>query len=179
MKLKIFFSIIVFVSSYFPLVIVLIIKDFDFSKNQFHNLTLVSILSACTLLSCAITLIASKMFKDGVLVSLTKVSNKSTDMFTYTIPYMLSFYKFDLSDLNMLLSLAAFMSWMFIVSYRSQSLFVNPVLAVVGYGLYDCQFKDTTSERHGLILSKIELEVGSVCRIQKLSGFLYFSTSKI
>jgi len=179
MTLKLPFSLIVFISSYFPLMLILAIKDYDFAKCGFKNPTLVVLIFGLTAISCITTLIAARSVKDGNLVNLTKVSNKSTDMFTYTIPYMLSFYKFDLTDLNMVLSLGVFMGLMFILSYRTQSVFVNPVLAIAGYGLYDCQFKDGTQDRQGLVLSKTELEVGGTCRVQQLSTFLYFATTKI
>lgn len=179
MKLKLIPALVIFVSSYFPLVLVLAIKDFDFSARQFHNPAVVSVLLVLSVFACAVTLLAAKSAKDGVVVTLTKVSNKSADMFTYTIPYMIAFYKFDLADLNMVLSLAVFMALMFLLSYRTQTLFVNPVLAIAGYGLYDCQFRDGASDGQGLVLSDNELQVGQEFRVQKITAFLYFVTEKI
>lgn len=176
MKLKLLPALIVFISSYFPLMLILAIKDFDFSTRCFHNPTLVAIVLGLAALSCAVTWLAATSARDGAVVRLTKVANKSADMFTYTIPYMVSFYKFDLADLNMVLSLAVFLSLMFVLSYRTQNLLVNPVLALAGYGLYDCQFKDGASDGQGMLLSKGELEVGQECRLQKITTFLYFVT---
>ena len=100
-------------------------------------------------------------------------------MFTYTIPYMISFYNFTLGDWKTLLSLFVFMVLMFALAYRTQNLLVNPVLALVGFGLYDCQFKDGTSDSQGFLLSKNEFRVGDTCVIERLSAFLYFVTKTI
>jgi hypothetical protein len=63
---------------------------------------------------------------------------------------------------------------MFSLSYKTQNVFVNPILALAGYGLYDCQFKDGPREIQGLLLSKLEFQIGDTCRVERLSNFLYF-----
>ena len=98
-------------------------------------------------------------------------------MFTYTIPYMISFYNFNLGDWKTLLSLFVFMSLMFALAYRTQNVFINPILALAGYGLYDCQFKDGDREVQGLLISKLEFQLGDTCVVERLSNFLYFVSS--
>jgi hypothetical protein len=166
-----------FVSSYFPLALIFIIKDLD--EATFlprHPITATTIV-ALVLIACIIVLHAARKIESGASVQVTKVSNKSGDMFTYTIPYMISFYNFNLGDWKTLLSLFVFMTLMFALSYRTQSLFINPVLALAGYGLYDCQFKDGNREKQGLLISKHEFQIGDTCIIERLSNFLYFVSS--
>jgi len=90
---------------------------------------------------------------------------------------MIAFYNFNLGDWKTLLSLFVFMSLMFALSYRTQNVFINPVLALAGYGLYDCQFKDGDREVQGLLLSKHEFQLGDICIVERLSNFLYFVSS--
>lgn len=112
-------------------------------------------------------------------MTILKVANKSGDMFTYTIPYMISFFNFNLGDWKTLLSLFVFMALMFGLAYRTQNMFINPVLALAGYGLYDCQFRDGPKENQGLIISKLPPEAGDTCVVERLSYFLYFATTVI
>jgi len=51
---------------------------------------------------------------------------------------------------------------------------VNPVLAIAGYGLYDCQMKDSDLEIQALLISKERFNVGDTCVVERLSNFLYF-----
>lgn len=174
MKLRFLPSLLMFISSYFPLAMIFIIKDLDDTTFLPRHPIAAAIIAAVALLACAVVLVAANKIESGVPVKVTKVANKSGDMFTYTIPYMISFYNFNLGDWKTLLSLFVFMSLMFALAYRTQNVFINPVLALAGYGLYDCQFKDGGREVQGLLISKHEFQLGDTCIVERLSGFLYF-----
>jgi len=163
-----------FISSYFPLALIFVIKDLnDITRWPQHPISS-SIIIATTLISCAVVLVAASKIESGLSVKIVKVSNKSGDMFTYTIPYMISFYNFNLGDWKTLLCLFVFMSLMFALAYRTQNVFINPILALAGYGLYDCQFIDGSREMQGLLISKREFQIGDTCIIERISNFLYF-----
>ena len=177
MKIRFISSLLIFISSYSPLVLIFIIKDLDDSTFLPRHPITAAIIVGLALLACLVVLLAANKIENGVPVKVTKVSNKSGDMFTYTIPYMISFYNFNLGDWRTLLSLFVFMSLMFALAYRTQQVFINPILALVGYGLYDCQFKDGAREVQGLLISKHEFQLGDTCTVQRLSNFLYFVTT--
>lgn len=176
MKVKFIPSLLIFLSSYFPLALIFIIKDLDPHTWLPAHRMAAAIVVAVAGLSCVIVLFVANKIQGGLPVRITKVSNKSGDMFTYTIPYMISFYNFNLGDWKTLLSLLVFMTLMFALAYRTQNIFVNPVLALAGFGLYDCQFKDGAREVQGLLVSKHEFQIGDTCIVQRLSNFLYFVT---
>ncbi|HRB16907.1 MAG: hypothetical protein AAB433_10240 [Nitrospirota bacterium] len=177
MKLRFLSSLLIFVSSYFPLALIFIIKDLDNETFlPMHALT-AAIITVLVLIACGIVLHAARKIESGVPVEVTKVSNKSGDMFTYTIPYMISFYNFNLGDWKTLLSLFVFMTLMFALSYRTQNVFINPVLALAGYGLYDCQFRDGSREVQGLLISRYEFQLGDTCIVEQLSKSQYFVSS--
>jgi len=178
-KLKFIPSLLIFISSYFPLALIFLIKDLDASSYYPQHPLIAAAIAILTLIACLSVLVAARSITGGVPVKMIKMSNKSGDMFTYTIPYMVSFYNFTLGDWKTLLSLLVFMILMFALTYRTQNLLVNPVLALAGYGLYDCQFKDGASDNQGFILSKVEFRVGDTCVIERLSAFLYFVTKII
>jgi hypothetical protein len=176
MQLHFLSALTIFISGYAPLGLILIIKDLNEKTFIPEHPTKVLIILGVIIFCAFTTISAAKNIKQGVPVKITKVSNKSGDMFTYTIPYMMSFYKFDLGDWQLLSCLFVFLSLMFILAYRTQNVFVNPILALAGYGLYDCQFKEGEQEKQGLLLSKTHFQMGDFCSIKRFSNLMYFVT---
>ena len=154
MKLRFLSSLLIFISAYFPLALIFIIKDLDEVKLCPQHPIMAAIVALVAVAACAVVLVAAGRIEGGIPVKITKLANKSGDMFTYTIPYMISFYNFNLGDWKTLLCVFVFMALMFALSYRTQNVFVNPVLALAGYGLYDCQFKDGARDVQGLLISR-------------------------
>ena len=152
LRLRPWASLLFFLSAYAPLLLILVIKDYD--PHQFHWLPQHPIFSGVVLLiaigSCIGILHAVRDVQSGLSVKVTKASNKSGEMFGYTIPYILAFLRIDLADWQMLLSLSIFFAMIFVVAYRTQTVFVNPVLALAGYMLIDCTFERGTTEIQAL-----------------------------
>jgi hypothetical protein len=175
-RLKWIPALLIFISSYFPLALILIIKDFDtIALRPSHPLVAYSV-AIVTLASCVIVLVAANSMRNGLPVQISKVSGKSGEMFTYTIPYMISFYNFNLGDLKIILCLLIFLSLMFLLALRTQSMMTNPVLALFGFGLYDCQFIDGRKELQGHFISREVFRPGDTCVVERFSDFLYFVT---
>lgn len=176
MKVKFLPSLLMFISAYFPLALIFIIKDLDPScilpQHPKVALAVIAIFGG----ACLTVLAAANKISGGLPVRIVKVSNKSADMFSYTIPYMISFYNFNLGDWRTLLCMLILLGLMFALAYRARSYFVNPVLALAGFGLYDTQFKDGSRDVQGLVISKADFQVGDTCMVQQLSKFLYLST---
>jgi hypothetical protein len=84
-------------SSYAPLLLIFIVKDIkvDGSGLTLGNPVRSFMLLAIAILRCMTVLSAAASMNGGLPVKVTKASNKSGDMFGYTIPYMISFIKFD------------------------------------------------------------------------------------
>jgi hypothetical protein len=117
---------------------------------------------------------AATVIKTGIPVKITRVANKPGEIFAYTIPYVISFYNFNLGDLKMVLCLLVFMSLMFILSYKTQSMMINPVLALSGYGFFNCEFQHAGKSLQGEFVSKFHFRPGDTCLVERLSEFLYF-----
>jgi hypothetical protein len=170
-------SLLLFLSAYAPLLLILVIKDYD--PQQFHWLPQHPLFSTVILLiaigSCIGILHAVRDIQSGLAVEVTKASNKSGEMFGYTIPYMLSFLRIDLGDWQTLLSLFIFLAMLFVVAYRTQTVFVNPVLALAGYMLIDCTFKRGATETQALVITKVPLKIGECYVIERMSHYLYIA----
>ena len=176
MRLRPLVSLVLFLSAYSPLMIILIIKDIDPSKTWLLQSPIHScILLLIAMASSFITIRAVKEVDGGLPVVITKASNKSGDMFGYTVPYMLSFMRIDLSDVQTILSLVIFMGVLFVMAYRTQTVFINPILAMAGYLLIDCTFKRGVKEVQAMVITKNPISIGDSCQLERLSHYLYIA----
>lgn len=175
LRLRPWAALLLFASAYAPLLIILVIKDY--SPNQFSLLPRHPLLSIGMVLvaiaSCIGVLRAVRGIRSGLTVEVTKASNKSGEMFGYSIPYMLAFLKIDLGDWQTLVSLFIFLAMMFAVAYRTQTVFVNPVLALAGYMLIDCTFKRGETETQAMVITSAPLKIGKSYVFERLSHYLY------
>ena len=180
LRLRPWASLLLFLSAYSPLLLILVIKDYD--PNHFNLLPRNPLLSGALLLlaigSCIGILHAVRDLQSGLSVEVIKASNKSGEMFGYTIPYIISFLRIDLGDWQTQLSLVIFLVMLFIVSYRTQTVFVNPVLAMAGYMLIDCTFKRGATETQALVITRAPLKIGESYVLERLSHYLYVVTNQ-
>jgi len=179
LRLRPWVSLLLFLSAYAPLLLILVIKDYD--PNQLSLLPRHPVLCAVLMLlavsSCIAVLRSVQDVQSGLTVEITKASNKSGEMFGYTIPYMLSFLRVDLGDWQTLISLFIFLAMLFVVAYRTQTVFVNPVLALAGYMLIDCTFKRGSSETQALVITRAPLKIGESYVFERLSHYLYVAVN--
>lgn len=175
LRLRPWASLVLFLSAYSPLMLILIIKDYDAASPDLlpQNPVFSGILLLIAVFSSLAVLRSVREIDGGLTVTVTKASNKSGDMFGYTIPYMLSFMKVDLGDWQVIVSLALFLAILFIMAYRTQTVFVNPILALAGYMLIDCTFKRGDKEIQAMVVTRQPLAVGDTCRMERLSHYLY------
>ena len=176
MKLRLWPSLLIFAGSYFPLAVIVVIKDLDPATGHPQHPVFAGLIASSAVLCLLALGLVVRTIPDGLPVLVTKVSNKSGELFAYTVPYMISFYNFNLGDWRTLLCLGLFLAMMFSLAHRTRSILVNPILGLVGYGLYDSTFKEGAHERQGLLLSRDEFRPGDRCHVTRLSNFLYFVT---
>ena len=176
LRLRPLVSLVLFLSAYSPLMFILLIKDMDFSQRFFvRSPTFSGILLLLAVASTAITLFTVKNVAAGLPVTVTKAANKSGDMFGYTIPYMLSFIRIDFGEWQIIASLVLFLAVLFIMAYRTQTVFINPVLAITGYLLIDCTFKRENKEYQVMVITRKPIDVGDKLRLERLSHYLYIN----
>lgn len=180
LRLRPWAALLMFGSAYSPLLVILVVKDYDpnclslLPRHPWMSLALLVIAIA----SCIGVLRAAKAIRSGLPVEVTKAANKSGEMFGYTIPYLLSFLRIDLGDWQTLVSLAIFLAMMFAVAYRTQTVFVNPILAMAGYMLIDCTFKHGASETQAMVITQNPLKVGNFYTFERLSHYLYVAANQ-
>lgn len=175
LRLRPWVALVVFISAYAPLLLILAIKDLDVSGNLpvpknpwwFGGLLVMAVLS------CVVVLRTMGSVREGLQVQVSKAANKSGEMFGYTIPYVLSVVRIDLADWPTVASLLIFMGMMFVMAYRTQTVLVNPVLAMAGYMLIDVTFKRGTTELQAMVITRIPLKIGGTYTFERLAHYLY------
>ena len=180
MKIRILPSLLIFFSAYSPLSIIFLIQDFDWkTKTVTHPEILYPILGI-SLISVILIWSAVKFIKVYTPpVKVISVSNRSGELINYSIPYMISFFVMDLSKTKLLISFVFFMFVMYILTLRTHNIFINPILAVIGYNIYDVKYQKDNREFQSFFLIKGErLKKGESCRIVELSEHLFLITER-
>lgn len=107
------------------------------------------------------------------------VSSKSGELINYSIPYMISFFVMDLSNIKLLISFSFFMFIMYVLTLKTHNIFINPVLAIFGYNIYDVKYKRENNEYQSYFLVKADrLKKDERCRIVELSEHLFLVTER-
>ena len=180
LRLRFWASLLMFASAYAPLLLILMVKDLAISNGGLPAPTHPGLfwgLLAAAVLSTVAALWAVGSVRSGLDAQITKVSNKSGEMFGYTIPYALSFIRIDLHDWQTLVSIGIFLGMMFVLAYRTQTVFVNPVLALAGYMQLDCTFKQGANEIQAMVITREPLRIGQTCKVERLSHYLYIAAA--
>jgi hypothetical protein len=177
LRLRPWASLMLFLSAYSPLLLILVIKDYDRANPSWvpQNPIFSGVLILVAIASSWTVLRSVREVRSGLTVTITKAANKSGDMFGYTVPYMLSFLRIDLSDWQTLVSLALFLAILFVMAYRTQTVFVNPILAMAGYMLIDCTFKRGEKEIQSMVITKTPISIGDSCQLERLSHYHYIA----
>ena len=180
MKTKPLSAILLFISAYSPLFLILAVKDFDFYSNyNFDHPIGILILLGLSLLSVILLFFSIKSIKRGNLpVTVKVVKNRSVDLINYTIPYIVSFFGFDLAKVEDIISLSIFLLLLLLLTIKSKSVFMNPILLLAGYNLYDLEYEFDKKLSSTIVISKHEMKAGERFYIRSLTRFLYFVTEK-
>lgn len=187
-------SIAIFISGYTPLFLIMMIKDItgiDWSTYQFDSTILgydkiaypvgLIVKNSSVVLGLIIVSFISLIMLRYVLknitsnpfeITITKAKSRSSEVVNYTIPYMISFVAFDLSKWQDLLSLIIFLGILCLLSIRSQSIFINPILAALGYGLYDCSYTENNKDKECVMLSPKDLTTNDSVKYKKLNNYM-------
>jgi len=189
-------SIAIFISGFTPLFFIMVIKDIkefvwfvhDLEKPVLVITTIkipyfISVGNIGVVISLVVISVLSWIMLQYVLknisnnpfeITITRAKSRSSEVVNYTIPYMISFVAFDLSKWQDLVSLLLFLSILCLLSIRSQSIFINPILAAKGYGLYDCTFDENGISKECVMLSKSDLKADNIEHYKKLNNYMGF-----
>ena len=180
MKLRLLSSVLIFISAYSPLSVIFLIQDYDSKTKTLGHPAIVYSILGVSLLSCLLVWLAVRSVKSSSPpVEVVSVSNRSGELINYSIPYMISFFVMDLEDTSLLISFGFFMVVMYWLTLKTHNIFVNPILASLGYNLYDVKYSLDGREHEDFFLIKgSRLRKGEHCRLVELSEHLSLVTDR-
>jgi hypothetical protein len=170
MRLRLIFALLVFAGSYLPLSMILLAQNYEYGATgaslcwriwgpgchmPFRNAAVATSIFLFCLVSFLVTLLLLALVKPKHEIQLTEAKYVPTDLMNYTLPYVVSFMSIDYQDAAKFVGLIIFLTWMFWITFRSGQIFLNPVLIVFGWRLYDIQYyfaSDTKQIKHSDIL---------------------------
>jgi hypothetical protein len=100
------------------------------------------------------------------------------DLINYVFPYIVSFMGLDLGSTGKMLGFFLFLIWMFLISYRSGQILMNPLLLVAGWQLYEIQADIQGNKRLLRALSKDPVTQGQRLRSCLVQGIYVLSKPK-
>lgn len=176
MQMRLFPALILFLGSYFPLSLILLIQDIKETSWQ-APLCRITEISSCYLPElanpgralgllgiCAVSLIIFMILMRNLsgYSSLEVVDSKSVpnDLINYVFPYVVSFMELDLGVEGKFFGFLLFIVLMFVITYRSGQILMNPFLLVAGWQLYELNIVTEGHKRCVKALSKEQVKSG-------------------
>lgn len=197
MQLRMWSALILYAASYLPLSLILLAQDFDFEgfRCTWHGIVSTSEYSRVWTLfkaphlslsfvgicgaSMVCTLAVLAILKPKRTIDVTGATHVPVDLMNYVLPYVVSFMSIQFQDARQLVGFAIFMGWLFIITYRSGHIIMNPILIVFGWKLYDISysFSGSNTVYSSRVLSRIAIEPNASHRVSALQDILIIKAS--
>ncbi|KVD88264.1 hypothetical protein WS63_00950 [Burkholderia stagnalis] len=176
MKMRLFPALILFLGSYFPLSLILLVQDVKETSWKTHMCRIAEMLSchfpelanperALGLLGiCAVSLVIFMVLMRNLsgYSSLDVIDSKSipNDLINYVFPYVVSFMGLDLGVNGKFFGFLLFIVLMFLITFRSGQILMNPFLLIAGWQLYELNIVTEGRKRCVKALSKEPVRSG-------------------
>lgn len=176
MQMRLFPALILFLGSYFPLSLILLVQDIKETSWQ-RPLCKIAELSYCMLpelsnpgralglfVICAVSLIIFAILMKNLpshsSLDVVEVRSVPNDLINYVFPYIVSFMGLDLGTDGKFFGFLLFILLMFVITYRSGQILMNPFLLVAGWHLYEMNIVTEGHARCVKALSKDLIKPG-------------------
>ncbi len=176
MQVRLIFALAIFLASYLPLSVILLTQDLDYERlgqpicfEVWGSACEVPLknpwFSAVALGVCGAGLIATfvtlHIIRPRQQITIQTSKHVPADLMNYVLPYVVSFMGITYGEPDKLAGFAVFLAWIFLITYKSGQVIMNPVLSVFGWRLYEIEFLYHGGGGHthtGLCLSQITPE---------------------
>lgn len=153
-NIKSWVELLIFLSSYYPLFLILFIRDINSNKTGIPigllewnlNVSVLAItflfLSSCATLLTGYIMRSLFTCSEGAdEIKLTEVKAVRGDMINYTLPFLIGLFAFDYKTWQSVLSLIIFLIFMFAFSRNEKIILLNPMFLLLGMRLYNIKYK--------------------------------------
>jgi hypothetical protein len=176
MQMRLLPALILFLGSYFPLSLILLIQDIK-EKSWLAPFCRLAEPSSCylpelanpgkalaLLVICAASLAVFMFLMKNLsgYSNLEVIDSKSipNDLINYVFPYVVSFMGLDLGANGKFFGFLLFIVLMFVITYRSGQILMNPFLLVAGWQLYELNIVTEGHKRCVKALAKEQVKSG-------------------
>lgn len=167
-ELKLWVKVILFLSSYSPLSVILMLKNIIIFDILICILIILIIIIPNIILFFLIRYVRN-FNKEKVLIK--KTENKTSNSLNYVVAYFIAFLSFNFEKYQDIIIFFILIFIIFIIYINSDLLFINPILNLFGYNFYETVLDDG---RKIMILSKQkDLRINSSIYIRNLSNIFY------
>lgn len=192
MQVRLIPSVLLFLGSYFPLSVILLLQDVadsSWAKSlcwSFKDCELPVLVNPGRSLAFFIICFASLIFFIWILNripgvhELTVKESKAVpnDLINYVFPYVVSFMGLDLGGNGKFYGFVVFLAWMFLITYRSGQILMNPLLLAMGWQLYEISADINSNSRSVIALSRSKIYSGDRLKSCVVQGVYVLSKFK-
>lgn len=196
MQLNFFAALLLFLGSYFPLSIILAIQDVQASSwslplcksakfwqdcylPTLANPTLAIGFMAVTAFSILFFWLVIRHFEGQQEMLIEESKTIPNDLINYVFPYLVSFMGLELGSQGKVWGFVVFLCWMFLITYRSGQILMNPLLLVGGWQLYEIRADMEGHKRNLRALAKSPVFPKQRLRSCLIQGIYVLSHQKI
>lgn len=176
MQPRIYVAIFIYLGSYLPLSLILLVQEYDFDAISlpfcivwregaschipFDNSKAAFSFVGLCLIAFLVTLFVLKTIRGSNKIKIIESKHIPADLINYVFPYVVSFMSLDYKGTGKMIGFLIFLIWMFLVTYKSGQLMLNPLLIIFGWRLYEVkyQYLGGTDVHAGRALSDDELQ---------------------
>lgn len=178
MQPRLFSSIGLFLSSYSPLGLILIVNYFDWQTQKFPDLWVLCLTASVTLLCAVLPFLILRRITGGIIMTVDSVETRTENLIGYSLPYLVSFVSVKLDDPPSLVGLGVFLALMGALTIRTGGLWLNPLLALCGYKLLEVSaHPEKGSARIMFVIAKEQLAQGQRFRAEYITDSQAYVTS--
>ncbi len=134
---NVFVRVMLFVSSYFPLALIYGIFLVKAHPIWAAAVVLVGLLGVLILL---IYFLGATQGKPASHETIANVQRHDGDIMSYIASYLIPFVTFPLGDWTQVAAIVIFLVVLLIVYVNSNMIYINPMLSILGYHLYEVEF---------------------------------------
>lgn len=195
MQIRLIPALLLFLASYFPLALILAVQDIaaeEWSRPgcmalnflvacEFPNLqhpTLAFAFLSVSGVSLLFLIWLLDYFRGSTEVKIDEAKSIPNDLINYVFPYIVSFMGFELSNTGKVIGLVIFMCWLFLISYRSGQILMNPLLLAIGWQLYEIKADIEGNKRVLRALSREHVVTGNVLSSCVVEGLYVLSKTE-
>jgi hypothetical protein len=186
MQFKLIPAFLIFIGSYFPLAIILAVQDIptewwnrplclttnfqQCSFNPFNHWLPTIFFITVTLASTLLVHMTLHKISFPVNARVETAKPIPNDIINYVSPYVVSFMGISYAEPGKFLGFSIFLLWMFVITYKSGQIIMNPLLLIFGWKLYEASISINNASREVRVLKQGDLVPGQQ-HAQKIQDF--------